>query len=143
MNRLPQTLPPDAEVLRTWVLDSTAELKGLRNALSQELSSPVSDDRDELGDVPERMLLVATELAANAILHGRAPTRVQLMRADGLYLLDVADHDPETVPTPNQADQGDLGGRGLALALSFSLDVGWYPTPSTKHVWATFTTSRK
>ena len=32
----------------------------------------------------------------------------------------------------------NAGGRGLLLAQSFSLTVGWYATATTKHVWATF-----
>ena len=58
-----------------------------------------------------------------------------------VFLLDVTDHDPDTAPQPADADTHALGGRGLTLAQSFSLDVGWYCTLSTKHVWATFTNS--
>ncbi|GAA0571713.1 hypothetical protein GCM10010172_65240 [Paractinoplanes ferrugineus] len=138
MSHLPQALPPDADVLNTWVLDSTVELTGLRAALGTALRGSDTGDDDRLGDVPERMLLVATELATNAICHGLAPTEVRLLRAGEMFVLDVTDHDPDTVPAPTAASPQDMGGRGLALAQSFALDVGWYSTPSTKHVWATF-----
>ena len=36
------------------------------------------------------------------------------------------------------AVQSGAGGRGLMLARSFSLQVGWYATETTKHIWATF-----
>lgn len=123
----------------TWVLGSTAELKGLRAALGSALHGPDAAGAGVLGDVPERMVLVATELATNAIRHGLAPTEVRLLRAGEVFLLDVTDHDPDTVPEPTEASVRDMGGRGLTLAQSFSLDVGWYCTPLTKHVWATFT----
>jgi serine/threonine-protein kinase RsbW len=138
MSRLPQALPPDADVTHTWILDSTAELQGLRAALSSALHGPEAAGMGRLGDVPERMVLVATELATNAIRHGLAPTEVRLMRAGDMFLLDVTDHDPDTAPEPADASAEDMGGRGLALAQSFSVDVGWYCTPLTKHVWATF-----
>ena len=137
MSRLAQALPPDADVLHTWVLDSTVELRGLRAALGDALHGPDAGD-GPLGDVPERMVLVATELATNAICHGLAPTEVRLLRAGEMFLLDVSDHDPGTIPEPADASASDMGGRGLALAQSFSLDVGWYCTPPTKHVWASF-----
>ncbi|MCY1143781.1 ATP-binding protein [Actinoplanes sp. Pm04-4] len=142
MNGLEQTLPPDAVVMHTWVLDSTTELQGLRAALSRALHGEKVSAVKRLGDVPERMVLVATELATNAIRHGLAPTEVRLLRTAGGFLLDVTDQDPDSVPELAAADEQALGGRGLALAQSFALDVGWYCTTSTKHVWATFTNGR-
>ena len=141
MSGLARALPPDADVINTWVLDSTAELQGLRAGLSHALHGPDAATAGRLGDVPERMVLVATELATNAIRHGLAPTEVRLLRTGEVFLLDVTDHDPDTAPQPADADAHALGGRGLTLAQSFSLDVGWYCTTSTKHVWATFTNS--
>lgn len=81
------------------------------------------------------MVLVATESATNAIRHGLAPTEVRLLRLKEGFLLDVTDQDPDSVPELAPLDKHALGGRGLALAQSFSLDAGWYCTPSTKHVW--------
>ena len=139
MSQLAQTLPPNADVLHTWVLDSTAELKKLRAAINGVLHGPDAATDSPLGDVPERMVLVATELATNAIRHGLTPTEVRLLRTGDTFVLDVADHDPDSIPEPAEASVNDMGGRGLIIARSFSLDVGWYSTPVTKHVWATFT----
>ena len=80
MSGLAQALPPDADVINTWVLDSIAELQGLRAALSHALHGPDAAVAGRLGDVPERMVLVATELATNAIRHGLAPTEVRFLR---------------------------------------------------------------
>ncbi|MFI5497116.1 ATP-binding protein, partial [Actinoplanes sp. NPDC051859] len=81
----------------------------------------------------------ATELATNAIRHGLAPTEIRLSKTGDLFLLDVTDHAPDTIPIPTTAQQTDIGGRGLTLTRSFSADMGWYITPPTKHIWATFT----
>ncbi|WP_067501236.1 ATP-binding protein [Actinoplanes sp. TFC3] len=139
MSTLQQAPPPDAEVVCSWVLASTVELKGLRRSLNLALRNADTAAGDHLGDVPERMVLVATELATNAIRHGLAPTEIRLLRTGELYVLDVADHDVDTIPEPSEAQPQDSGGRGLALARSFALDVGWYCTTTTKHVWASFT----
>ncbi len=89
-------------------------------------------------DVLERMLVVVTELASNAIKHGLPPTEVRLSCTDEEFILDVADHDLSSVPELADTRPAGAGGRGLKLALSFSLEVGWYATDSTKHVWASF-----
>jgi hypothetical protein len=50
----------------------------------------------------------------------------------------VADHDLSTVPELVDFQPTGSGGRGLQLALALSLDVGWYATDTTKHIWASF-----
>jgi serine/threonine-protein kinase RsbW len=130
--------PPEAEPIHTWVLDNSTQLRDLRSALNQALTGHPLLAGDTLGDVPERMVLVATELATNAIVHGRPPTEVRLLRGRDCFVLDVADHDLSTVPELADTRPLHAGGRGLQLARSFSVDVGWYATATTKHIWATF-----
>lgn len=84
------------------------------------------------------MVLVATELATNSIKYGIPPTIVRLLGTDDQFVLEVADHDLSTVPEPADTRPMNAGGRGLLLARSFSLDVGWYATADAKYVWATF-----
>jgi anti-sigma regulatory factor (Ser/Thr protein kinase) len=93
---------------------------------------------DHLGDVAERMVLVATELATNSIKYGIPPTTVRLLCTDDQYVLEVTDHDLSTVPELADTRPLNAGGRGLLLARTFSLDVGWYATANAKLVWATF-----
>lgn len=114
------------------MLHSPDQLRTLRAGLSEEIPG------EPLADVPERMLLVATELATNAIRHGRPPTEVKLLRTDSQFVLDVLDRDPDTSPEPADAAWDSAGGRGLQIAQSLSLDVGWYTTAQAKHVWASF-----
>ncbi len=63
---------------------------------------------------------------------------VRLLRTPEQFVLDVADHDLTNFPEHADIRPLHAGGRGLLLAQSFSLDVGWYATEHTKHVWATF-----
>lgn len=122
-------------MLRQWTLTTTTELRGLRAAIHRELI----DDPEDLVD---RILLVATELATNAIRHGLPPTEIRLLAGGDRLILDVADHDLTTIPELSDTRPLDAGGRGLLLARSFSLDVGWYATVDTKHIWASFPLQR-
>ena len=130
--------PPVARQLNVWVLHTGAQLHGLRTALHQALTGIVTTAGPALDDRTERMALVATELATNAIKYGRPPTVVQLLLSDTEFILDVADHDLETIFEPVDTRPGDAGGRGLMLAQAFSQDIGWYTTDTTKHIWASF-----
>ena len=123
--------PPDnhGEIGR-WRLDEPSQLAHLRAAL-----------RDAVGDDPpdlsERILVVATELAGNALRHGCPPVTVAL-RADGHLVVDVADGARTDLPVIDAARSPGAGGLGLQLAERLAEDVGWYPDPAGKHVWAAF-----
>jgi len=130
--------PPDAEELEVWALNSTTELRALRAGLVEALNRYTPAPHAELDDIPDRMVLVATELATNAIKHGLPPTEVRLLRTHDEFVLDVADHDLTTIPELADTRPRDAGGRGLHLANAFALEVGWYAHDSTKHIWAAF-----
>lgn len=134
------TSRPPAEFVEvgTWVLDSTAELAGLRAGLHRAMSGGRRSSGTGLPDVPEKMVLVASELATNALRYGAPPTTVQLAHASDEYLLDVADRAPDSPPVVEADRPPGAGGLGLQLAQRLSLDVGWYATEDAKHVWATF-----
>ncbi|GAA1640262.1 hypothetical protein J3R03_004744 [Actinoplanes couchii] len=139
MDRIRVSSPsPDARALRQWTLTSTTELRELRASLHRELTSDPAFTPDDPDDVIDRIILVATELATNAIRHGLPPTEIRLLYDAGRLILDVADHDLTTMPELASGRPLDEGGRGLLLARSFSLDVGWYATPDAKHIWASF-----
>ncbi|GGM11060.1 MULTISPECIES: ATP-binding protein [Micromonospora] len=129
---------PDAVEVQRWTLTSGAELRDLRVAIHRELTGNALVDGEQMHEVPEQMALVATELATNALRHGLPPTIVRLLRADDCLVLDVADHDLTPLPELSDTLPEGSGGRGLLLARSFSVDVGWYATETTKHIWATF-----
>ncbi|MFR9775879.1 ATP-binding protein [Micromonospora sp. MS34] len=130
--------PPQATELERWVLDEPFELRELRASLRDALNRHGLVQGEELDEVPLLVLLVATELASNALRHGRPPTIVTLLGANDCFLLDVADHDVSAVPELTDIRPLDSGGRGLFLAESVSLAVGWYATGDTKNIWASF-----
>lgn len=135
---LPTSRPPEgAEVVRTWVLDASEHLTTLRGELRQELAHGL-EPQPELNRVAHAMVLVASELATNALRHGIPPTVVRLLRLGPTLLLDVADHDLSTEPYVAQDRAPGHGGFGLQIARRLAVDVGWYASDTTKHVWAQF-----
>ena len=130
--------PPRATELRRWRLSDAEELRGLRASLHQELTGTVLPDGAALDEVPELIVLIATELATNALRHGIPPTIVRLLATDDFLVLDVADHDLSPPPELGGTEPTGAGGRGLHIAQRLSLDVGWYATDTTKNIWATF-----
>jgi serine/threonine-protein kinase RsbW len=119
-------------------LGTPAELRKLRASLRAALTRYGLAQGEELDEVPGLVVLVATELASNALRHGIPPTLVTLLATDDCFMLDVADHDLTTVPELADTHPLDSGGRGLLLSQSVSLAVGWYATEDTKNIWASF-----
>ncbi len=135
--------PPERfRPVRSWSLDSVTDLSRVRNELLAEITAPHAAPQDELGRVPENMVLVASELATNALQHGLPPTVLSLLVDADDYLLDVCDTDLETTPVIAGARPSGAGGFGLLIAHRLSQEVGWYTTDSTKHVWAIFPAQR-
>lgn len=140
---LVSSVPPDRFTpVRAWSLDSVTDLARVRRELLTEVTAPHAEPQPTLGQVPENMVLVASELATNALQHGLPPTILSL-HADGRdYLLDVRDSDLESVPMLAGERPVGAGGFGLLIARRLSQDVGWYTADGTKHVWATFPVQR-
>jgi anti-sigma regulatory factor (Ser/Thr protein kinase) len=131
-------LPPDEEVAR-WTLNRPPALETLRQGLQRALSAYAPENDVHLADLTERLMIAATELAGNALRHGRPPTVVALLRADGHLIIDVTDNDPTTRPNTNPDRPDSTGGLGLILTQRLAQEVGWYTTSTDKHVWAQFT----
>jgi serine/threonine-protein kinase RsbW len=92
----------------------------------------------DLAELLEKVAVVATELATNALRHGLPPTVVRLLRTPDQYVLDVADDQVDAPPEMDITRPFGEGGLGLLFANRLSQETGWYATPTTKHVWATF-----
>jgi serine/threonine-protein kinase RsbW len=130
--------PPPTRELHAWVLDSASQLKILRASLHEQMMGQALPEGGHLDEVPEKVVLVATELATNALRHGLPPTTVRLGRFDNHFVLDVEDHSPDEVPEYAEGRALGGGGLGLRMARQFSLEIGWYVLGDTKHVWAEF-----
>jgi serine/threonine-protein kinase RsbW len=131
----PPTL--DAEIQR-WALDNPTQLRSLRASLLDTITDAPGATGYVLAEVAEKILIVATELASNALRYGRPPTIVRLCRTGQDYIIDVVDNDPTTQPEHPLQRQPASGGWGLVLARALAQDVGWYVTTTAKHVWARF-----
>ncbi|GLK99282.1 hypothetical protein GCM10017581_010230 [Dactylosporangium matsuzakiense] len=131
-------LSPSASEVRQWVLDHVWRMQRLRDELLLELLRHRLITSERFDDRADRVLLVVTELASNALLHGLPPSIVRLLVDDDCFVLDIADHDLETIPQLRDIDPLGSGGRGLYLARQMALDVGWYATATAKHIWASF-----
>lgn len=130
--------PPTMTEVHSWVLDSPDQLRSLRASLHQAITGRPLPAGAELDEIPEKVVLVATELATNALRHGLPPTIVRLGRHGQLFVLDVADHSPDATPHYVDDRPPGAGGLGLQLASKLALDLGWYIADDTKHVWAEF-----
>lgn len=131
--------PPDGfEDVRSWTLHATSELSPFRNQLAEVLLAAGISIGHDSDSVASKIVLIASELATNALTHGGPPTEVWLRRSEDTWLLEVADHDTSSVPIYAGVRQPGAGGLGLHLARALSLDVGWFATDDTKHIWAAF-----
>jgi serine/threonine-protein kinase RsbW len=128
---------PSTEVAQ-WVLDSFAELRSLRASLHKTLTGEPLPEGGVLDEIPEKVAVVATEFATNALAHARPPTTVWLRRTEEAFILDVADEEPGASPEFAEGRPPGAGGLGLQLARDLSLDLGWYVDGEVKHVWAEF-----
>jgi len=105
----------------------------VRHSIADDLAN-----RDITQESVEDVVLVASELVGNAVLHGT--------RTDGdldvawdverdAVVVQVLDGSPE-LPRRRTATPRDTGGRGLSIVAAISLDWGVRRTTQGKLVWA-------
>lgn len=136
---LPQARAPRGfREVRSWPLLEVDELAVLRDDLGSVMPGRPGA---RLEDVPESVILVASELATNALSYAGGPAIVRLSARDGEYLLEVVDRAPDRVPERVADRPTGQGGFGLLLAARLADEVGWCRTENAKHVWARFTVS--
>jgi anti-sigma regulatory factor (Ser/Thr protein kinase) len=88
---------------------------------------------EAVGDV----LLVVSELVANAASHGGGPTEIAVVLHGGRLTVSVADSEPRP-PATRPAEPSLPGGHGLHVIELLSLAWGSTPGHHGKTVWATF-----
>ncbi|MFI5613671.1 ATP-binding protein [Amycolatopsis sp. NPDC051903] len=77
-------------------------------------------------------VLVVSELATNAVLHGAGAASLRLSHAGSVVRIEVAD---ESAAVPAKRSSGADGGWGLRLVELLSLAWGVTPTAGGKVVW--------
>ncbi len=85
---------------------------------------------------PEDAVLVAAELATNAVRHARSAFVLSLRWHDDRVRIAVRDRDPAG-PRPLEQTSAATGGRGLLIVRRLATSWGWEAVPDGKSIWAT------
>ena len=127
----PSTNPPGYPALALSCeakADAPIQIRQQIEAMRQTLGSCLTDD----------VLLVASELASNAVLHAASPFTFQLRLTAWGVLILIEDQSLQLPKIPSLTDPLRRGGRGLLLVSRLSSQYG-YSTSSKqglKLVWA-------
>ena len=119
--RLEMALPFD-ERAAAKARDTVADILGAWSVASRVVPSVV---------------LIASELATNAVNHGRPPITLRLSRTSSELLLEVIDS-ASHVPRVLRPGPADDHGRGLHLVSTLGQKWGTRATEHGKAVWCTF-----
>ncbi|WP_143517178.1 ATP-binding protein [Pseudonocardia sp. MH-G8] len=117
-------------VLR-WHFPSSAAAVG---RMRQELDTALSR-LDASGDSHDAVLLVANELAANAVEHGDGEVDVRATFSDGSVRIAVSDASPDP-PRIRPPSLSALRGRGLRVIDGLATRWSWSADSTGKTVWA-------
>lgn len=128
------------EVAR-WTIRSVDDLSGVRSHLLTRLQDRLPQGENAAAEL-ERIVLVASELATNALRHGSPPFAVRLLCEEGAATVDVVDHRPDVPPVIASHRAPGAGGFGLKLARRAANQLAWFRAgDDEKHVWARFSTA--
>ena len=86
------------------------------------------------------VVLLASELVTNALLHGQPPVELRLRHGVGEVVLEVEDH-ATYLPRRLRPTLEDEHGRGLQIVAALSRQWGTRPTAHGKVVWCVLTTA--
>lgn len=85
-------------------------------------------------ELHDAAVLMTSELATNALLHGRVPVEVRVARAARRVVLEVSDGSSHG-PQRRRAAEDEEGGRGLELVSACASRWGVRMTATGKTVW--------
>ncbi|AEG43284.1 ATP-binding protein [Isoptericola variabilis] len=136
MTLLEAAPPAELTEVEAWTVcgvDDVAHVRArLEDALAAAPGGRVLDAKAR-----DRIILVASELATNAVRHGSQPVTLRLLGHGSTFVVDVVDHRPDAPPVVGTAGAG-TGGFGLILAARAAKGLGWFRAQGAKHVWAQF-----
>lgn len=121
--------PVDPDQRARLFLPSPSSITGVRAFVAETFAGWGAAERTA------DALLVASELATNAIRHADSPVRVVLSRASGAITIAIADTSTHR-PVPRTAGPYEEGGRGLRIVAALSADHGVELTTEGKTVWS-------
>lgn len=129
-------------LLGSWVVESSTDLTSARRELTAHAAELPTDGAGWTGAISlaDTLALLLSELVTNALRHASPPAEVSVVVDGGTCLLDVADPDVASPPTPEHDRSPGLGGHGLPLVAMLATDRGWYVEDGRKHVWARLST---
>lgn len=124
--------PHGQEERRELVLELAPEARSVTRARQWVVDA--ATEREVSAGTVERLALVVTELASNAVLHARSPFRVSVTFDESVIRGTVSD--PESTP-PMELDPAPraTAGRGLMLVRRVAARSGVDTMPSGKSVW--------
>lgn len=121
-------------------LSSLDQLARLRSRLRATTTGTATVERPEEDHWSERLVLIADELASNALRHGGSPVAAAISQAGDRWLVAVSDGSPDMPPTPAQGRDPGKGGFGLYLVADLSVQHGWTTVGrGQKTAWAVIT----
>jgi anti-sigma regulatory factor (Ser/Thr protein kinase) len=94
------------------------------------------------GDAVDTLVLLVSELVANAVEHGRGPLHLMLDSVDGRVRMEIQDGSHST-PTPQDAGLLAEGGRGLMIVQSLADAWGVREVSGGMSVWFELDTRRR
>lgn len=113
-----------------WVVPpDPAQVRHARRWLRTWCAAAGVDD-----DTAGTVVLLASELITNAVLHGRSPALVRVQRRGSLLQVQVSD-DNSRHPQTQPADNAALDGRGLQIVSQLAAAWGVTDALVGKHVW--------
>jgi anti-sigma regulatory factor (Ser/Thr protein kinase) len=115
-----------------WTLpDDLSAARVARGHVADELAL-----RGVADDIADDILLITSELAANAVRYGHPPFVLRVDYVDDRVRVTTTNHGSETDPVVTQASTHDGSGRGLAIIRSLASDLGWTREADRLDVWA-------
>ncbi|WP_402377776.1 ATP-binding protein [Isoptericola rhizosphaerae] len=131
-----------SRLVGTWTVVSVDGLSSARSRLQETLCAETPTpcaETEPTRSLLQNIVLVASELTANALEHTDGPARLDVVSDGVAVTVSVMDRCPDSPPVLSPDRKLGEGGFGLQLALRIADDVGWYRTPDgAKHVWARF-----